>query len=76
MHTTLVEIEFYHYPTKPADVPKIAATAGNGYLLRMVDGSLKHAWRVANSFSTSELEPIQDDLVRAWTPLESPIASC
>lgn len=74
MHTTIVELEFYHYPTVPSDVPHVAAKAGNDYLLWMRDGSLKHAYCAEDHFATQDGQQVADDLISAWAALAKPIA--
>lgn len=75
MHTTIVELEFYHVPTVPSEVPHVAAKANNGYLLWMRDGSLKHAYCAEDHFATQDGQQVADDLIRAWAALEKPIAA-
>lgn len=75
MWTTIVELEFYHLPTVPSEVPHVAATAENDYLLWMTDGSLRHAYCAEDHFATQDGQQVPDDLIRAWAALSKPIAS-
>lgn len=76
MWTTIVELEFYHLPAVPSEVPHVASAAGNGYLLWMRDGSLKHAYCAEDHFATQDGKQVPDDLICAWAALARPIAEC
>lgn len=75
MWTTIVELEFFHLPTVPSEVPHVAATAENGYLLWMADGSLCHAYCAEDHFATQGGQRFSSGLIRAWAALSRPIAS-